>query len=195
MEHSHGVVFDLMSYRWRRRASPLARLGPGRRTTAAASRAASDVGTAVLPCLIGMADRPPEALDEGLAFGVESGERLAAVHPLAVAHVHKVSGQCGCTHRKPRAARTKTAGGQKVLSLQTVPTHEAPPTPGAVPASRVLASMPRCAAPQRKKLGSEAQGSRLLGAPRTQHCAATSPAPPSPMDGLHSTGPGRSYSH
>ena len=34
-----------------------------------------------------------------------------------------------------------------------------------------------CAAHQRKKLESQGQGLALLGAPRTQHCAATSPAP------------------
>jgi hypothetical protein len=48
-----------------------------------------------------------------------------------------------------------------------------------------------CAAHQRKKLESQGQGLALLGAPRTQPSAATSPVPPSPMNGLHSTGPGR----
>jgi hypothetical protein len=52
-----------------------------------------------------------------------------------------------------------------------------------------------CAAHERHKLESQAQGCCLLGAPRTQHSAATSPAPPSPMNGLHSTGPGRWCSH
>jgi hypothetical protein len=47
-----------------------------------------------------------------------------------------------------------------------------------------------CAAHQRKKLESQGQGLALLGAPKTQYCTATSRALPSPMNGLHSTGPG-----
>lgn len=42
------------------------------------------------------------------------------------------------------------------------------------------------AAHQRKKLGSQGQGSALLGAPRTQPCAATLPASPLPTNGLRS---------
>jgi hypothetical protein len=45
-----------------------------------------------------------------------------------------------------------------------------------------------CAAHQRKKLESQGQGWGLLGAPRTQHCAATSPVPPSPTSAFNRAG-------
>ena len=69
-----------------------------------------------------------------------------------------------------------------IQSLQTVPTT--PPTPGCCAREQgfSLHAEVCCAAHQRKKLGSQAQGSRLLGAPRTQHCAATSLVPPSPTN-------------
>ena len=63
-----------------------------------------------------------------------------------------------------------------IKSLQTVPT--APPTPGGCASEQgfSLHAEVCCAAHQRKKL---------------DHLCPTSPAPPSPMNGLHSTGPGR----
>ena len=48
-----------------------------------------------------------------------------------------------CTYRIALGPRA----GQKVLSLQTVPTREPPLTPCAVSTSRAIACMPRCAAP------------------------------------------------
>ena len=82
----------------------------------------------------------------------------------------------------PPEARTRApAGGpqagQKVLSLQTVPTREPPPAPVRCvdELGYSLHAEVCCAAHQRKKLGSQGQGGPLLGAPRMQHCAATSP--------------------
>jgi putative transposase len=72
-----------------------------------------------------------------------------------------------CTYRIALGPRA----GQKVLSLQTVPTQEAPPTPGCCASEQgfSLHAEVCCAAHQRKKLGSQGQGLALLGAPRTQH--------------------------
>ena len=55
--------------------------------------------------------------------------------------------------------------------MQTVPTQEAPPTPGCYVNEQgfSLHAEECCAAHQRKKFGSQAQGSCLLGEPRTQH--------------------------
>ncbi len=61
--------------------------------------------------------------------------------------------------------------GQKVLSLQTVPTQKRRLPLGAVSTGRALASMPRCAAPPIRGRNSNA-------------CATTSPAPPSTNERL-----------
>ncbi|MGH8538780.1 MAG: hypothetical protein ACREXM_20685 [Gammaproteobacteria bacterium] len=97
-----------------------------------------------------------------------------------------------CTYRIALGPRA----GQKVLSLQTVPTREPPPAPVRCVDEQgfSLHAEVCCAAHQRKKLESQGQGWALLGAPRMQHCPATSPAPPSPTSALLSTVPGRSCS-
>ena len=92
-----------------------------------------------------------------------------------------------CTYRIALGAQAE----QKVLSLKTVPTRESPLTPVRCANEQgfSLHAEVCCAAHQRKKLASHGPGMDLLGAPRTQPCAATSPAPPLPTNGLHSTGP------
>jgi hypothetical protein len=85
-----------------------------------------------------------------------------------------------CTYRIALGPRA----GQKVLTLQTLPSETALPTEQRCvnAQSFSLHAEVCCAADQRKKLESQAQGGCLLGAPRTQHCAATSPVPPLPTN-------------
>ena len=80
-----------------------------------------------------------------------------------------------CTYRIALGPRA----GQKVVSLQTVPSQAEPPTEQRCVNAQgfSLHAEVCCAAHQRKKLESQGQGLALLGAPRTQHCAATSPVP------------------
>ncbi|MDQ3774070.1 MAG: hypothetical protein M3461_06730 [Pseudomonadota bacterium] len=70
-----------------------------------------------------------------------------------------------CTYRIALGPRA----GQKVLSLQTVPTQEGRLAPCAVSTSRALASMPRYAAPP-------------MSATSWNIYPATSPAPPLPTN-------------
>ncbi len=72
-----------------------------------------------------------------------------------------------CTYRIALGPRA----GQKVLSLQTVPSQAAPPTEQRCVNEQgfSLHAEVHCAAHQRKKLESQGQGWALLGAPRTQH--------------------------
>jgi hypothetical protein len=71
-----------------------------------------------------------------------------------------------CTYRIALGPRA----GQKVLRLQTVPTREPPPTPVRCVDEQgfSLHAEVCCAAHERHKLESQAQGCCLLGAPRTQ---------------------------
>ncbi len=69
--------------------------------------------------------------------------------------------------------------GQKVLTLRTVPSQRRRLPPSAVSASRALACMPRC-------------GSPSISVTNSNTCAATLPALPLPMNGLHATVPVRS---
>ena len=69
-----------------------------------------------------------------------------------------------CTYRIAFGPRA----GQKVLSLQTLPT-EPPLTPVGCVNAHGFSSMPRCAAPP-------------ISARSWSSCAATSPAPPSPTN-------------
>jgi len=80
-----------------------------------------------------------------------------------------------CTYRIAFGPRA----GQKVLTLPTVPNPVAPSTSQRCVNEQgfSLHAEVWLAINQRHKLESQAQGCSLLGAPRTQHCGATSPGP------------------
>src|SRR5918992_5455153 len=89
---------------------------------------------------------------------------LAATSPdTALAPLHAAA----CTYRIALGPRA----GQKVLSLQTVPSQAEAPTEQHCVNEKgfSLHAEVRWAAHQRKKLESQGQGWALLGAPRMQH--------------------------
>ena len=89
--------------------------------------------------------------------------------PTTVAHnrANEIVDFIPCTYRIALGPRA----GQKVLSLQTVPSQAAPPTEQRCVNEQgfSLHAKVHCAAHQRQKLESQGQGWALLGAPRTQH--------------------------
>ena len=131
--------------------------------------------------MLGFLEAGRSALD-GLARLIESGGGGSQPHRHRSGSRARALQAAACTYRIALGPRA----GQKVLSLQTVPTAQ--PTPGCCASEQgfSLHAEVCCAAHQRKKLGSQAQGR-----PLPTLAAATLPVPPSLTSALRSTGPGR----
>ena len=110
--------------------------------------------------------------ERGMSYLTETDPDLALGSPQAAAWTYRIA-------LGPR-------GGQKVLSLHAVPTQEAPPTPVRCVNEQGFSFHAEvcCAAASEEEARKPGPGIGPAGRAERQHCAPTSPAPPSPMNRL-----------